>query len=201
MGNTKAIQQTRPPRLKFSHFGMSVSDIPKMEAFYTEILGFTVTDRGTIEGGVELVFMSRDPDVHHQIVLVSGKPDNLPQNTADPRFGPVINQISFAVDGLDELRILHRKVLANDIRIIMMANHGIAWSIYIADPEGNMLEFFVDSPWYMHQPCLEPLDLDKDDSTLYRETLDFCKGAPGFQSYAEWRIQIARKMAADQAAA
>ena len=196
---TQTAHQTRPPRLRFSHFGMSVSDIPKMEAFYTKVLGFTVTDRGPIEGGAELVFMSRNPDEHHQIVLVSGKPDNLPPNKADPRFGPVINQISFAVDGLDELRMLHKKILADNIRIIMMANHGIAWSIYIADPEGNMLEFFVDSPWYMYQPCLEPLNLDQDDSALYQQTLEFCKNAPGFQSYAHWRLQIAQKMAADQA--
>lgn len=199
MATTQVDKSSRPPRLSFSHFGMSVSNIPKMEAFYTKILGFTVTDRGTIEGGIELVFMSRDPDVHHQIVLVSGKPDNLPPNAIDARFGPVINQISFLVDGLDDLRKLHKTIIENDIRIIMMANHGIAWSIYMADPEGNMLECFVDSPWYMYQPCLEPLDLTKDDATLYRETHEFCKNAPGYQSYADWRAQIAVKMAKDQA--
>ena len=32
--------------LSFSHLGIHVSDLPRMEDFYTRVLGFTVTDRG-----------------------------------------------------------------------------------------------------------------------------------------------------------
>ena len=34
----------------FSHFGMYVNDIARMEGFYTRILEFTVTDRGQLAG-------------------------------------------------------------------------------------------------------------------------------------------------------
>jgi len=196
--NASAVKN-RAPRMKFSHFGMCVTDLEKMEAFYTRIMGFTVVDRGKIANGLELIFMSRDPDIHHQVVLVSGKPSNLPGNTIDPNWGPVINQISFAVDGLADLRMLHSTLVEEGVRIVMLANHGIGWSVYFADPEGNMIEAFVDSPWYMIQPCLDPLDLSKDDATIYKETYELCERSPGFQTYAEWRIQIAKKMAADQA--
>src|SRR6266540_4322382 len=33
------------PRFSFSHFGMFVTDIARMEDFYTRVLGFTVTNR------------------------------------------------------------------------------------------------------------------------------------------------------------
>jgi catechol-2,3-dioxygenase len=38
----------RAPRIQFSHFGINVRDLARMEKFYTEIVGFTVTDRGSI---------------------------------------------------------------------------------------------------------------------------------------------------------
>ena len=36
------------PDLAFSHIGFYVTDIERMEAFYTRFLGFTVTDRGAL---------------------------------------------------------------------------------------------------------------------------------------------------------
>ena len=50
----------RVPNLIFSHMGLSVRDIGKMEDFYSRVLGFTVTDRG-FAGGMQLVFLSRSP--------------------------------------------------------------------------------------------------------------------------------------------
>ena len=58
----------RKLNLMFSHFGLSVMDLPKMETFYTDFMGFTVTDRGGV-AGLDVVFLSRDPLDHHQIVL------------------------------------------------------------------------------------------------------------------------------------
>lgn len=65
------------PGLTFAHFGMFVTDIARMERFYTEVLEFTVTDRGQLtgpNGPFDLVFLSRDPDEHHQLVLATGRP-------------------------------------------------------------------------------------------------------------------------------
>jgi catechol 2,3-dioxygenase len=59
------------PNLMFSHLGIACSDMAKMEDFYTRVLGFTVTDRGDA-AGMSLVFMSRDPNDHHQVILVWG---------------------------------------------------------------------------------------------------------------------------------
>ena len=65
------------PAIAFSHIGIYVTDLAPMEAFYTGVFGFTVTDRGHLDtprGQVALVFLSRDPGEHHQFVLAAGRP-------------------------------------------------------------------------------------------------------------------------------
>jgi len=37
-------------RVKFSHFGIIVTDLAKMTDFYSRILGFPVTDHGLLPG-------------------------------------------------------------------------------------------------------------------------------------------------------
>jgi catechol-2,3-dioxygenase len=177
----------------FSHMGLSVIDIDTMERFYTEVLGFTVTDRGEIPG-MKLVFLSRDPMDHHQIVLATGRPENMPQNTGDPWFGPSINQVSFKMGSIGDLRDIKGRLEAWGVKDMMPANHGIAWSIYVHDPEGNNLEFFVDSDWYMDQPFLIPLDFERTDEEIYSLTKELCEKSPGFEPYDFWRARVAKRM-------
>ncbi len=177
---------TSAPGLTFSHFGIFVNDLRVMEDFYSRVLGFTVTDRGPLTGA-DLVFLSRDPDEHHQIVLVSGRPADLPFN--------VVNQISFRVPSLGDLRRMHAVLAAEPaVTEIRPVTHGNAWSVYCRDPEGNRLEFYLDTPWYIAQPYREALDLALDDAEILRRTEAECRGRPGFQSRAEWRAAIARRM-------
>ncbi len=189
-----ATKDGKPPvNLMFSHMGLSVKDMDRMERFYTGVLGFTVTDRGTA-GGMKLVFLSRSPEDHHQIVLASGRPETLPANTANPQFGPSINQISFKMGSLGDLRDIRERLEAEGTGNLFPANHGVAWSIYAHDPEGNNLEFFVDTEWYITQPFLIPLDLSKDDAAIVAETLELCRSSEGFEPYADWRKKIAVRM-------
>ena len=181
------------PNLMFSHMGFAVSDLAKMEDFYSRVLGFTVTDRGEVLG-MDLVFLSRDPLDHHQVVLVSGRPDNLPPNPFHPQFGSVINQISFRVGSLDSLRSLLAVLRRENVQNILVGNHGIAWSIYCHDPEGNNLEFFVDTDWYFPQPFLVPLDLEQPNEEIRRVTEEMSRQQPGFEPYADWRKRMRARM-------
>lgn len=190
---TETIDRTAP-NLRFSHFGMSVRDLARSEDFYTRLLGFTVTDRGQALN-MSLVFLSRDPREHHQIVLATGRPAEMPPNTANRDFGPVINQVSFQIGSLSDLRALHARVKAEGVTPIMPADHGIAWSLYFPDPDGNMIECFVDSDWYIKQPFFEPLNLEQSDVEIRSVTEGLCRRAEGFRPYAEWRAEIATKMA------
>lgn len=188
-----AAKETAAPNLMFSHMGFACSDLPRMEDFYTRVLGFSVTDRGEVLG-MDLVFLSRDPMDHHQLVLVSGRPENIPPNPFHPQFGSLINQISFRVGSLQALRELHESFVHENVQSIMVGNHGIAWSIYCHDPDGNNLEFFVDTPWYFPQPFLIPLDLSQPDDTIIAETRKLAQEQPGYEPAADWRKRFAAKM-------
>jgi catechol-2,3-dioxygenase len=182
--------------MKLRHIGLCVVDLPKMEQFYTDVLGFTVTDRGN-EMNMDLVFMSRDPDDHHQIVLSSGRPAGLPMNVANPMFGPVINQISFHLPDLAELKRLDEHLqAAYPEGERMHANHGNAWSVYTPDPEGNLIEFYADTPWFCHQPMMQPLDLSAPEADIRAATEALARNGRGFKSAEAWREEIAAAMSA-----
>jgi catechol-2,3-dioxygenase len=177
------------PGLAFSHFGLYVTRMAPMEGFYTRVLEFTVTDRGQLSGPagvVELVFLSRDPDEHHQIVLASGRPADTPFN--------VINQISLKADNLATLKTMHARLLAEGVSGIAPVTHGNALSVYAPDPEGNRLELYVDLPWYVTQPLRVPVDLTLDDARIMADAEAHARSLPGFRPRAEWRAEMARRM-------
>jgi catechol-2,3-dioxygenase len=179
----------RRPGFNFSHFGMYAHDIARQEDFYARVLDFTVTDRGQLpgpNGPMELVFLSRDPDEHHQIVLISGRPEHVPFN--------VINQISLKGDSVASLRALHAKLMDEGLQGAMPVTHGNALSIYVPDPEGNRLELYVDLPWYVSQPMRVPVDLSMDDAALMAWLEAHARALPGFRPRSEWRAEMAQRM-------
>lgn len=148
-----------------------------------------MTDRGQLDGPggttMDLVFLSRDPDEHHQLVLISGRPKEL-------SFNP-INQISLKGDSLPTLCAMHRLLLQEGRPGIMTVTHGNAVSIYVPDPEGNRLELYVDLPWYVSQPMRVPIDLG-DEATLMQRLESHARTLPGFRPRSQWRAEMARRM-------
>lgn len=171
--------------LSFNHMGIYVHDLATMEAFYTRVLGFSVTDRGSLQGAagpVRLVFLSRDPCTHHQIVLASGRPQTLAYNP--------INQISLAADSLATLREMYRRFVELGARDIDAITHGNAVSFYVRDPEGNRLELFVDTPWYVSQPMKVAVDLELPEDALLAFVEAHARSLPGFCSRTDWELRM-----------
>lgn len=193
MANDAATRNSAP-NLKFTHMGLVVSDVAIMTTFYVDVLGFTVTDSG-IFGAMQVVFLSRDPEEHHQIVLTNGRPANLPRNTINPDFGPSVQQVSFKMGSLADLRDMKSRLEQSAATAITTASHGNAWSVYAHDPDSNFIEFYVDTDWYADQPFYEPLDLGQTDAEIIRETLELCRARPGFKPIKEWQRDIAAVMA------
>ncbi|HXY94308.1 MAG TPA: VOC family protein [Acidimicrobiia bacterium] len=161
------------------HVGVYVWDIERMTRFYTRAFGLEVTDRG--RGNAfphDLVFLSSEPGEHHQLVLVSGRPP-------DAEFSTVM-QLSFKVDTLAELRGAAAHATAEGATDLFGLNHGNAWSVYCNDPEGNTVEVYTDTPWYVPQPFGHPLDLEKSDEVIYADTEAECRATPGYLPRAEW---------------
>ena len=174
------------PAVSFSHLGINVTDLARMEDFYTRVLGLLVADRGTNPGGTTLVFLSRDPDEHHQIVLAAGRPPGVAYN--------VVNQISFKLPTLVDLQEMYARTRREGIKEFRMVTHGNAWSVYFPDPEGNRVELFVDTPWHTPQPFVEPFDVEAPVNTILAQTEALCRSRPGFMSRAEWRKAQVEKM-------
>lgn len=175
--------QELSPRL--SHVGIFVTDVPKMREFYTQVLGFVISDAA--EDG-RITFMSRNPSDHHQVVLVRGR------GPGDEK--PLVQQVSFNVGTLENVKRVYQRVKKAGCKVIDPRCHGNAWSVYFTDPEGNRIEMFCDTPWYVPQPLGFEIDLTKSDEELYRETEAFCRSRPGFKPMEEWRAEISKKIAA-----
>lgn len=179
--------------LSFSHIGIFVNDLARMADFYSNVLGFTVTDRGSLQGSkgpIDLVFTSRNPDVHHQIVLVSGRPDHVNFN--------VVNQISLTADSLETLQAFHQRLQFADVSDIRPVTHGNALSVYFRDPEGNRIEVYVDTPWYVSQPARVDMPIDLPPHELMAWAEQHARTLPGFRPRSAWRAEMARRMGVDQ---
>ncbi|MBX9700945.1 MAG: VOC family protein, partial [Acetobacteraceae bacterium] len=178
---------TKPTPAALTHMGIYVRDLPRMREFYTTVLGLTVTDQGVSPRlGSELCFMSADPKVHHQVVLVSGRPESATYST--------VMQISFTVPSLAALRDARDRALAAGGTDMRQVSHGNAWSIYFADPEGNVIEMYLDSPFHVPQPHGVPIDLDRPEAEIMAETEAACRKDPGFMMRSVWEQRQAARM-------
>jgi catechol 2,3-dioxygenase-like lactoylglutathione lyase family enzyme len=171
------------PRMAFSHMGLYVTDMRRMVDFYTGVLGFAVTDEAPIRG-VDVVFLSRSPDEHHQMVLVPGRAAGTPST---------VNQISFRVVSLSELRRVHDQLVEIGVQGLNPTNHGGSWSVYFLDPEGNRIELFAQTPWYM-PPVSVPLDLARSDDEILRVTQKMVESSGGAMQRSEWRTRLQEKL-------
>lgn len=180
---------SKVPNATFTHVGLNVRDLAAMEQFYARYLGLVVTDRGKL-GERDLVFLSRDAREHHQVVLVSGR--------ADSGENSVLNQISLRVADLDALRYFQAEAGACGGYDVQAVTHGNAISLYVRDPEGNRLELYIDTPWYVSQPLRVPVELAKTDDAVWEDVHALVRRLSGFRPAEEWRRELEARISAGQ---
>jgi catechol 2,3-dioxygenase-like lactoylglutathione lyase family enzyme len=171
-----------------SHFEIRARDQAAMEQFYTEVLGFIVSDRGILDRGPlkgrELIFLSHSPDEHHQIVLTPG-------DAAAPGSG--VGHVAFRVDSLDEVRRVYEKVRALPHAKPEPVSHGNTWSVYFRDPEDNRIEIFTQTPWHTTQPARFDVDYDQPDAALKQATEATAQTLPGFTTGEDWQNEFNKR--------
>ena len=174
------------PAAQLCHFGLYAHNLDKMVDFYTRAFGLVVTDRGHSTRGVDIAFLSGRPDEHHQLAIASGRPDDATFST--------INQVSFRVQNLDDLKRYHNFLTSERVNDLETRNHGNAWSIYFSDPEGNRMEVYCPSPWHVSQPFGEPLDLTQPAEAVLAETESMVRQDPTCRPLAEWSAAMRERL-------
>jgi len=146
------------------HVGIHVNDIMKQRDFYTRVMGLKIADEDLEGRG--MVFLSAHPDEeHHELVLIKGR--SAPSDTR------LINQISFKVDSIAELKAFHRLFVKEKMTIQRTVSHGNAFGMYALDPEGNTIEVYYKTGFPVPQPHGDPIDLEASDEAL----LDIARAA------------------------
>ena len=146
------------------HVGIFVNDLMKQRDFYSRVMGLEIADEDLEERG--MVFLSAHPDdEHHEFVIMKGR-----SGPADAR---VIQQISFKVDTLTELKNFHTVFKQEGVEIQRTVSHGNAFGMYASDPEGNTIEVYYKTGFPVPQPHGDPVDLDDSEETL----LDIARAA------------------------
>lgn len=181
---------TANPKLRLAHFGMYARDIVRMEDFYTRVMGFTVTDRGPYpfpEAQADMVFMSSDPNEHHQFILLTGHPDHELEFTRN-------QQIAFTTDTLDDLRNIAQRLNEADLPAPEFVSHGNALSLYFSDPESNRIETYIHTPWHVPQPYRHQLDISESNQEIMARVEKICRADPGFMTSQEREQKMAEIM-------
>lgn len=139
------------------HVGIYADDLMKQRDFYTRVMGLTIADEDLEGRG--MVFLSADPVAeHHEFVLMKGR-----VTSDDAR---VIQQISFKVGSIDDMRAFKARIESEDLNIERIVSHGNAFGMYFFDPEGNRIEVYYKTGYSVPQPHGDPIDLERTDADL-----------------------------------
>jgi len=152
------------------HVGLYCHDLGKMRDFYSRVLGLTISDEDSKRG---ICFLSAAPEAeHHELALAQAKePGQKTQN---------VQQVSFKVKSLDDVRAFYHRLQDAGMRIDRTVTHGIACSVYFYDPEDNRVELYYTTPYNVRQPLGEHIDLDRPNEELmaFAQSLEEKKGPP-----------------------
>jgi len=152
------------------HVGLYCHDLGTMRDFYARILGLTISDEDLERG---ICFLSAAPEAeHHELALVQAKEPA--QKTHN------VQQVSFKVKALDDVRAYYHRLLDAGVKIDRTVTHGIACSVYFYDPEDNRVELYYTTPYKVRQPLGESIDLDRPDADLlaFARSFEETKGPP-----------------------
>ena len=122
------------------HVVLKVTDLERALVFYRDALGLTEVARGNFGDGT-MVFLSTGLH-HHDVGLVEVGADARRPAGSDVGLYHVAFKIG---DDLDVLRAAKAHLDACGIPIQWIGDHGVSQSIYVADPDGNNVELYVDA--------------------------------------------------------
>ena len=133
---------------RLGHVNLFVDDMARSTRFYHEVCGLTVE---FTEIGLKANFFGTGNTPHDVGVIETTKGvsrygrDGHLQLPAEVGARVGLNHLAWEVDNEAELVVGYKRARERGVPVKRLADHQIAHSIYFPDPDGNMLEFYVDT--------------------------------------------------------
>lgn len=131
---------------ELGHLVLYVRDLAASAHFYRDVLGWhPIIDGSSVQGSMRITaFNSPNGRTHHELLLIevgaSAAPLPPGRRVGMYHFGLKIG------DSDDDLRAALEVLRANGVTIVGATDHGMTHSLYVADPDGNEIELYVDVP-------------------------------------------------------
>jgi catechol 2,3-dioxygenase len=122
---------------KVGHLVLRVGDLRRSLDFYEGVLGLQEVARRDFGEG-PMVFLSTG-NAHHDVALVE-------TGTSAPR-GAALHHFALKVgDSLSELAGVRATLEGAGVPVHMALDHRVSQGLYVSDPDGNLIELYVDAP-------------------------------------------------------
>jgi len=132
---------------RLAHGNFFVRDVEASLDFYQRVCGLTLVFR---EPGIQAVFLSNG-NSHHDVALMGvsaearvGR-DGQVQVSRGRGTLPGLNHLGFEMATEAQLVAAYRRAVSAGTPLHRTADHQIAHSVYLFDPEGNYLEMYADA--------------------------------------------------------
>ncbi len=129
---------TLPAETRIGHVHLKVADLEKSLAFYRDLLGFEITSYY----GDSAVFLSAG-GYHHHIGLNTWHS----QGSSPPPVGHTgLYHVAILLPDRQSLARLVKRLLDARYPLQGASDHGVSEAVYLADPDDNGIELYVDRP-------------------------------------------------------
>ena len=126
------------PQARIGHVHLKVADLDRAIAFYSGVLGFSVTQRY----GAGAAFLAAG-NYHHHIGLNTWESAG---GTPPPNGHTGLYHTAFLYPSRATLGDALKRVLNAGIKLDGASDHGVSEALYLRDPDENGVELYWDKP-------------------------------------------------------